>query len=152
MEALHDRPEAFSASPEDEEHLTDADMAERCAPAEPGVTFGAFSGGTLIGIASYIPERRAKTRHKASLVAVYIRPAWRNVGVGRQLVEAVIDHARAQRVILRCNATMRNLPARRLYHALGFVQYGVERDALLIDGESYDEELLMLDLRSQPQG
>jgi RimJ/RimL family protein N-acetyltransferase len=125
-------------------------MALRCEPIAPGVTYGAFSGDTLIGMASYIPERRAKTRHKATLVAVYIKPAWRKTGVGRAMVEAIIAHARQQRVILQCNAAMHNLPARRLYHALGFVQYGIERDALLINGQSFDEELLMLDLRQDP--
>nr|WP_280819009.1 GNAT family N-acetyltransferase [Tianweitania sediminis] len=147
MEALHDTPEAFSASPEDEADLSDADMALRCEPAVPGVTIGAFSGATLIGTACYLPERRAKTRHKATMVAVYLKPAWRKTGVGRAMVEAIIAHARKERVILLCNATMHNLPARRLYHALGFVPYGVERDALIINGQSYDEELLMLDLR-----
>lgn len=147
MEALLDTPEAFSASPEDEEGLNDADMVGRCQPPPPGVTFGAFNEGTLIGTAAYVPERRVKTRHKATMVAVYLKPAWRSTGVGRAMVEAVIAHARTQRVILLCNATMGNLPARRLYHSLGFVPYGVERDALVINGQSFDEEMLMLDLR-----
>ena len=144
---MQDTPEGFSASPQDEADLTSDDFALRCAPPEPGRTFGAFAGEMLIGMAAYLPERGEKTRHKATMAAVYIKPAWRKSGVGRALVEALVAHARAHRVILRCNAAMHNLPARRLYHALGFVQYGIERDALLIDGRSYDEELLMLDLR-----
>jgi RimJ/RimL family protein N-acetyltransferase len=124
---------------------------ERCAPAVPGLTLGAFDGETLIGMAAYVAQTGLKTRHKAKMVGVYLKPAWRKSGVGRAMVEAIIAHARQQRVILQCNATMHNLPARRLYHALGFVQYGIERDALVIDGQGFDEELLMLDLRGDPQ-
>lgn len=127
--------------------MADDAMAERCVPPSPGLTLGAFDGETLIGMAAYVPERGMKTRHKAKMVGVYLKPDWRKSGVGRAMVEAIIAHARKQRVILQCHATMHNLPARRLYHALGFVQYGVERDALVIDNQSFDEELLMLDLR-----
>lgn len=146
LEALHDSPEAFSASPEDED-MSDAAMADRCVPRFPGLALGAFHEATLIGMAAYVPDRGVKTRHKAKVVGVYLKPDWRKSGVGRALVEAIIAHARQQRVILQCYATMHNLPARRLYHALGFVQFGVERDALMINGQGFDEELLMLDLR-----
>ena len=40
-----------------------------------------------------------------------------------------------------------NLPARTLYLGLGFTVFGLEKDALRIDGQSYDDELLRLDLR-----
>jgi GNAT superfamily N-acetyltransferase len=123
-------------------------MVARCAPPAPGLTVGAFAGEQLVGMASYVPQTRLKTRHKAFMVAVYLKPAWRSTGVGRAMVETIIAHARRQRVILQCGAAMHNLPARRLYHALGFVPYGVERDALVVNGQGFDEELLMLDLRA----
>ena len=151
LEALNDSPEAFSASPVDETTLRDEDMAARCAPPLPGLTLGAFQADTLIGMAAYIPNTGTKTRHKAKLVSVYLKPDWRKSGLGRALVEGIIAHAREQQVILQCNATMHNLPARRLYHALGFVPFGVERDAMVIDGQGFDEELLMLDLRGQAE-
>nr|WP_284144935.1 GNAT family N-acetyltransferase [Tianweitania aestuarii] len=147
LEALQDSPEAFGASPADEDAFETSFILGRCAPPPPGLTLGAFDDQTLIGMAAYVPESGLKTRHKAKLVSVYLKPSWRKSGVGRAMVEAIIAHARQQRVILQCNATMHNLPARRLYHALGFVPYGVERDALVIDGQGFDEELLMLDLR-----
>ena len=150
MEALYDSPEAFSASPGDEA-MSDAAITERCVPDAPGLTIGAFQGTALVGMADYVPDRGQKTRHKAKLVGVYLKPDWRKSGVGRAMVEAIIAHARQQRVILKCHATMHNLPARRLYHALGFVQFGVERDALMIDGQGFDEELLMLDCRQDPE-
>lgn len=150
LEALQDSPEAFSAVPGDDS-MSDAILAERCVPEVPGLTLGAFHATTLIGMAAYVPDRGMKTRHKARLVGLYLKPDWRKSGVGRALVEAVIAHARKQRVILQCHATMHNLPARRLYHALGFVQFGVERDALMIGGQGFDEELLMLDLRHDPE-
>jgi len=40
-----------------------------------------------------------------------------------------------------------NLNARRLYTSLGFVEFGLEKDALKVDGTYYDNILMALDLR-----
>ena len=44
-------------------------------------------------------------------------------------------------------APWRELLSRRLYLSLGFVPYGLERDAIFADGRFFDDELLALDLR-----
>jgi hypothetical protein len=41
-----------------------------------------------------------------------------------------------------------NQPALRLYASLGFVEYGVERDALKEDGRYFDEVLMAKSLKS----
>ncbi|WP_274627151.1 GNAT family N-acetyltransferase [Arvimicrobium flavum] len=147
LSALAASPDAFTASVEDEQALSEAEMGARAVPELPGVVFGAFAGKELVGMAGYIANKRPKTRHNATMVAVYVAPEWRKAKLGRRLVEAVIDHAATQRVILRCSVRAGNAPARRLYHELGFVPYGLERDAVLIDGAYHDDELLALDLR-----
>jgi ribosomal protein S18 acetylase RimI-like enzyme len=151
IEALSNNPGAFSASVEDEAKLSHADMASRAAPPLPSVTFGAFMDDRLVGMASCIVSPRAKTRHKASMVAVYVEPEWRAAKIGRSLVEAVIRHARSLGVILQCTVAAHNTAARSLYRKLGFLPYGLEHDALFVDGVFYDEELLALDLRSRAQ-
>jgi L-amino acid N-acyltransferase YncA len=40
-----------------------------------------------------------------------------------------------------------NGPARALYHAFGFVTYGIEPQAYALDGEYWDSEMMTLDLR-----
>ena len=146
--ALRDSPAAFSASPEDEEAISDADMMARVVPPAPSLSLGAFAGDDMAGAAAYIPNRAAKLRHKATMVAVYVAPQWRGTGTGRRLVEAIIDHARNQAVILQCTVAAHNTPARDLYRKLGFIEYGLERHALLVGGRYYDEALLAIDLRA----
>lgn len=152
LAALADSPEAFTASVEEEVALSDAEMLARAVPQPPSVFFGAFAGTELAGIAGYIANARPKTRHKATMVAVYVAPRWRAAKLGLGLVEAVIDHAAALRTILLCAVRVDNTPARRLYHRLGFVPYGVEKDAMCIGERCYDDELLALDLRTGRPG
>ena len=147
LEALRDSPESFSASIADEEALSDEEMARRAVPDAPSVTFGAFAGEKLVGTATYIQNNREKTRHKGTMVAVYVSPDWRAARLGRKLIERIIAHAQALGVMLQCTVTAENVAARRLYHSLGFQPYGLERDALCVDGRFLDEELLVLDLR-----
>lgn len=149
---LRESPDAFTASIEEEEAFSDAEMAARAVPEVPGVFLGAFAGEELVGMAGYIANQRPKTRHKGIMVAVYVAPDWRAAKVGRRLVEAVIDHARTLGAILHCTVRADNAPARRLYLSLGFVPYGLERDAIFADGRYFDDVLLALDLRNEPDG
>jgi ribosomal protein S18 acetylase RimI-like enzyme len=147
LEALRDSPQSFSASIAEEEALSDEEMIRRAVPEAPSVTFGAFAGERLVGVATYIQNTREKTRHKGAMVAVYVAPDWRAAKLGRALVERIIAHAGELGVMLQCTVTAENVSARRLYHSLGFLPYGLERAALCVDGRFLDEELLALDLR-----
>jgi L-amino acid N-acyltransferase YncA len=79
---------------------------------------------------------------------MYVRPASRRSGAGRQLVQAVIQTARqkVERVLLAVVSD--NQPALRLYQTLGFRQYGLEKNALKHNGKYSDEILMSLDLTS----
>ena len=127
--------------------MSDEEMVIRAVPDAPSVTFGAFAGERLVGMATYIQTTREKTRHKGTMVAVYVCARLAAAKLGRKLVERVIAHAQALGVMLQCTVTAENVAARRLYHSLGFLPYGLERDALCVDGRFLDEELLVLDLR-----
>jgi diamine N-acetyltransferase len=65
-------------------------------------------------------------------------------GVGRRLIELVLDHAfgelGAHRVWL--DVMPHNQRARRAYEAVGFIEEGLMRDALLIDG-AYESLVVM---------
>ncbi len=70
------------------------------------------------------------------------RQGARRAGIGRQLVEAVIEHARRHVELLQLTVVSTNEPARRLYARLGFVEYGIEKNALKHDGRYWDEVLM----------
>lgn len=147
LSALETTPEAFAATLDEERALDDAAMMERVTPPAPGLSLGGFAGDELVAMAAYVPNLRASMRHKAMMVAVYAAPAHRGTGLGRRIVEAIIDHGRRERVVLHCTVAMGNEKARRLYRTLGFTPYGVEPAAIFRDGRYTDDELLALDLR-----
>jgi len=60
------------------------------SPEARELVLGAFEGGALAGVAGLSFESRPRLRHKASLFGMYVRPAARHLGLGAQLVEAVL--------------------------------------------------------------
>ncbi len=146
LDALRLHPEAFAADYADEAALSSAQWADRLMV--PGLTrFGAFAGDELVGLVGLHLHSDAKRKHKAELFSMYVDAAHRSTGLSRRLVDAVVDKAReAGALVLHLSVTVGNVPARRLYQRAGFIVYGVERRALLVDGVFHDEELMALDL------
>jgi RimJ/RimL family protein N-acetyltransferase len=139
LEALRLAPEAFSSTfaRESAEPLT-----WFAARLDSSAVFGAFAGKDLVGIAGFFVEQGGKEAHKGVLVGMYVRPHARRAGTGRRLVEAVVEHARRHVELLRLTVVSGNEPARRLYARLGFVEYGIEKNALKQDGCYWDEILM----------
>lgn len=65
---------------------------------------------------------------------------FRGMRIGRRLLEVVAEYARNHPGIswIDLEVLTHNLPARRLYEAMGFVEVGVTRDMFRIGGQSYD--------------
>jgi RimJ/RimL family protein N-acetyltransferase len=149
-ERLENSPRAFAESIEEHDAVPIATMASRLA-ASSGDNFvvGAFDdSGTLIAMAGFARSTRAKTRHKATIWGVYVRPDCRGKGVGRDVLEALLERARAQpgleQIALHVAA---DAPAARgLYEALGFEVFGHERHSLKVDGEYVDQDHMVLRL------
>jgi RimJ/RimL family protein N-acetyltransferase len=150
LTALATSPEAFGSSYEEESQLPFERFRARVAPAGPNVIFGAFAGDHLVGMAGFGVIDQIKKRHWGVLWGVFLLPDWRGRGVGAGLVARVVEHATGHVQFLQACVVTTNHKARQIYLGLGFVPYGIERQALLIDGRFYDEELLALDLRKNP--
>ena len=141
LEGLARHPCAFAASPEEE---CGHSLAEVAARLERAPVFGAFDGTRLVGVAGFAIPARAKKRHKGVLWGVYVREGARGRGLGRALVRAVIEHARANVVQLHATVVTTNEPALRLYRSLGFSTYGLEPRGLACAGQYFDQELMVL--------
>jgi ribosomal protein S18 acetylase RimI-like enzyme len=150
LEALRLSPLAFASSYEEEVERPLELIEARLSGDGPSTVFGAVMAEVLVGMAGFSFNDRIKQRHKGGLWGVYVQPHWRSRGLGERLVRAVIAHASQHVRVLQATVVATNLEARRIYHRLGFVPYGLERHGLCVDGIDYDEELLALDL-SQPQ-
>lgn len=139
LEALRLAPEAFSSTFAAESAQPLPWFAARL---EKAAVFGAIDHGDLLGVAGFFAKEGRKEAHKGALWGMYVRPDARRAGTGAHLVEAVIDHARRQVELLQLTVVSGNEPARRLYAKLGFVEYGVEKNALKADGCYWDEILM----------
>ena len=140
LEALQKNPEAFGSTFE-KEGAQPLSWFE--AALDRAAIFGAFLNGTLAGIAAYGVHESTKQAHKALLWSMYVRATARNAGLGKSLVTAVLDHARGRVEQVQLTVVSENESARRLYAALGFVEYGYEKRALRQDGRYYDEVLMV---------
>jgi ribosomal protein S18 acetylase RimI-like enzyme len=143
LEALRLAPEAFSSDFARESGEPAGWFAARLAE---GAVFGAFAGDRLVGVAGFFARQGRKERHKGVLWGMYVRPPARRNGVGRRLAEAVIAHARREVEVLQLSVVGSNKEARRLYAALGFVEYGIEKDALQEGGRYWDDVLMAMRL------
>lgn len=140
LEALERHPEAFGASLADERRKTPEEVADRLARS---VVFGAFEEAELAGSAGWYRLAGDKVAHRGALWGVYVRPASRGRGLGRALVEAVLDDARGTVEQMHLTVTLGTGAALRLYESLGFVACGTEVHALKL-GDRYLDEVLMV--------
>ncbi|HML09218.1 MAG TPA: GNAT family N-acetyltransferase [Stellaceae bacterium] len=143
LDGLADSPDAFSSTLEAEEDRPVAAFAERLAD---NLVIGAFSGPHLVGVVGFNVQVGQKHAHKGVLWGMYVRPAYRGLGVGRMLVEAIIEHARKRVELLQLLVVSDNVPARRLYENLGFVEYGIEWRATKYRGRYHDDVMMVLPL------
>jgi ribosomal protein S18 acetylase RimI-like enzyme len=143
LEGLADSPDAFSSTLEAEIDWPLDAFAARLGDTR---VVGAFSGSHLAGVAGFAVVAGPKHAHKGVLWGMYVRPAYRGAGLGRMLVEAVIEHARERVELLQLFVVSDNLGARRLYESLGFAEYGVEWHATKYRGRYHDDVLMALPL------
>jgi ribosomal protein S18 acetylase RimI-like enzyme len=143
LEALADSPDAFSSTLDSEQAQPSARFAERLANS---AVFGAFRSGQLLGVAGFYVQQGAKHTHKGTLWGMYVRPQGRGAGIGRQLVAAVIAHARRHVELVQLRVVSDNASARRLYVGAGFVEYGTEWHAAKYQGRYHDDVLMALSL------
>ena len=145
LEGLKNHPEAFGSSWEDECRKPDAWWAERL---ETSTVFGGWiDDSPLLGVAGFHARAAAKLRHKAVLWGMYVRIEGRGTGLAACLVQRVIEHARALVEEICLTVVASNTAGRRLYSAAGFEPYGIERRALKIGEEYFDDVLMTRPLR-----
>lgn len=145
LRALKEHPDAFGSSYEAESAQSLETMAakmRRTAESPNAFTLGAYRDGELIGMVGFYRDTlSAKVRHKGHVWGMYVAAERQGEGVGRRLMQELL--ARAARIDgleqVHLDVVTRNEAARGLYASLGFETYGVEPNALIVDGERLDE-------------
>ncbi len=138
LEAYASHPDAFTSSVDERRALPIAWWTRRLdgGPSAPERLLGAFVGERLAGSIGVGFDAREKARHKATLFGLYVPAPDRGRGIGRRLVEAAIDLARARPGIrvLQLTVTEGNDGAEALYRSCGFSRFGREPMAVAVAG------------------
>ena len=108
--------------------------AERLEPGEH-VLLVALDRDEVVGAVQVDRAKAPNGRHRAELRRLVVRADRRGSGIGRALVEAATDHARAAGLRLLWLTTHEGTVAERVYEQLGWQRSGVIEDwATLPDG------------------
>ncbi len=79
---------------------------------------GHLDRGLLVAVGGLNLDPFAGRPDMGRIRRVYVRPAWRNKGIGRALVTALVEEARVHFSCVRLRAE--NVRAARLYESMGF--------------------------------
>lgn len=154
IEAVHESPSAFDESIIEITEKSFAEFADELSSHECGdFVLGAFDEANhLMGIVGFYRTAHGKKSHKGTLWGMYVTPANRQQGVGCALITSAIQRAKQVSGVLQLNLSVvkSNEPAKRLYESQGFQIYGVEQNAIHVDGTYLDEELMYLSLSQEP--
>jgi ribosomal protein S18 acetylase RimI-like enzyme len=148
LEGLRLEPDAFTSTFESESIQPPSFFADRLAGS---AVFGAFRGSELVGVAGFFIQQGAKHAHKGTLWGMYVRARARQEGIGRTLVERVLEHARTEVEQIQLVVVGENHSARRLYARLGFEEYGLEKRAAKYRGRYHDDVLMAKMLLLEPE-
>lgn len=140
LEALRAEPSAYASSYDDWAGLSTEEWRKRMS--EP--VFVAFAGDEPVGLTGVIRQRSSRMAHRATLVMVYVRKSLRGTGLARDLLEAVVDHARGAGIRqLELTVSAENPAAIRFYAREGFIETGCIPGALLHEGREIDEFVMV---------
>lgn len=129
MLQAYEVPDAFTSTPQERAAAPASFWLERVAhPQGLSAAFGAFDGGQLVGTVTLEFNHRSKTRHKAHVVGMYVRPEQQGQGAGTALLAAAVAHAQAGGLarVLNLTVTEGNAAALALYQRAGFQAFGTE--------------------------
>ena len=104
--------------------------------------FGAYYKNKIIGLATLTQENGIKFSHKASLSSVFIEPEFQKKGVASILLSAIIEYSEKHVEQILLTVADDNKPAIHLYKKFGFETYGIETQAMKVNGQ-YTDEILM---------
>lgn len=129
LEAYESVPDAFVSTAEERAAEPEEWWAKRIHhPKGLSLAFGGFADSQLVGTATIEYSSKPKTRHKALLIGMFVQAQARGTGLGRELVQAALQHAEARPEVLVVTLTVTdgNLPAIKLYESCGFKSFGIE--------------------------
>jgi RimJ/RimL family protein N-acetyltransferase len=136
LEALKNEPVAFSSSYEEEQPIAETVWRTRIENA-----LFAIENNKLVGMAGFIRYNHLKTNHVSEIFGVYVRPEYRNRGIGKQLITAIIEEIKNTKGIskIRIGVNPTQKAAEHIYKKFGFKKVGLLKNDMRVNGKFYDE-------------
>lgn len=117
LRSLADSPDAFGSTLEREQGFTDEEWRERLSP--PAVLV-LDDYAAPIGLGGGFEERLGVLL----VVAMWLEPSWRGVGLSRKVLDLVVGWAREHDLDVELDVTRDNPAARAAYERYGFAYTG----------------------------
>ena len=148
---LRSDPKSFLAdlSDDNEDYKNEVTKRIEKSSIENGdIVLGAFIKDDLIGISSITRSRNRKRLHKADLHGMYIKPEYRGIGLGKKLLERILEMSRKMNGLeeIQLIVAAHNDPVKRLYEKYGFTVMMKEEHALKMGNEYVDAYHMKLGL------
>lgn len=142
LELLLKEPNSFGSSFEEENNFEESMWNNRLT--KKNITgFGAFSDEDLVAIVLAVLNPRKKIKHIATLNSMYVKPAYRKLGIGEDLIKRAVSYLKTQHVeIINLSVASENIKAINLYQKLGFNIYGEEKKAIKLNDDYIDLYLM----------
>ena len=141
LRCMHDAALQFRSAPDDVEREGVDYWRERLGSPNDRIV-GAFDGSRLIGIGGIVREDRVKLRHKALLFGMFVASDATGRGIGRAIVDALVNEAHGFVNALHLTLMADNQRALALYERAGFVVYGREPQSVMQPDGPGDEFLM----------
>ena len=140
LEALLGDPEAFGESYAETVKRTDKEWKEKMKKTISHI-FVAREGDEYFGMAAAFQEQGEKIAHIAYVWGVYLRKAYRGQGIGKQLMQSLLDELQKNNEIkkINLNVNTKQAAAVKLYESFGFQIAGTLHKELKINSEYFDE-------------
>lgn len=99
----------------------------------------------IVGCLNFSGGARQRTAHTGELGVSVLKEYW-GCGIGRELIQYLIDWSKETGIIRKINLRVRTDNARgiNLYKHLGFLEEGVKSRDFLINGKFYDSLIMGL--------
>src|SRR5580700_9477180 len=95
LESLESEPFAFGKAVEEHRATSVETIATRFRDTAGGnFTLGAFADGEMVGMMTFVRDTGVKDRHKGHIYGVYVASAHRGKGVGRALLDTLLERAK----------------------------------------------------------
>lgn len=138
-------PTSFLLSAEEVHAIPDKEVE---LALQTHLTLGAFDDAKrLVGFVSARQGGPKRMRHMADVGPLYVCDAARGQGLGRALMDAVLDELKKIEIgQAELVVDVENTGARALYRALGFHVFGLRPRSVVIDGMARDDLLMIKSL------